>query len=129
MTAVSIIWNSGESDQGRRRATLSSRFRRNMVPNLDRYGKQYHILAHHNRFSTREEYASVLGRDVFIISIVREPMAMFESLAATLKLKGIHIDDFEVRRVYASPLRVFMSLTDSSNQKSRGLGQGARQTV
>ncbi|XP_077496169.1 galactosylceramide sulfotransferase-like [Amblyomma americanum] len=72
-----------------------TRFRRNMVPNLDRYGKQYHILAHHNRFSTREEYASVLGRNVFIISIVREPMAMFESLAATLKLKGIHIDDFE----------------------------------
>ncbi|KAH7975141.1 hypothetical protein HPB49_024407 [Dermacentor silvarum] len=73
-----------------------TRFRHDMVPDLARYGRQYHILAHHNRFSTRREYARLLGNDVFIITILREPMAMFESLAATLKLRGIHIDDFEV---------------------------------
>ncbi|XP_065300763.2 galactosylceramide sulfotransferase-like [Dermacentor albipictus] len=75
-----------------------TRFRHDMVPDLARYGRQYHILAHHNRFSTRQEYARLLGNDVFIITILREPMAMFESLAATLKLKGIHIDDFEDSR-------------------------------
>ncbi|XP_075728929.1 galactosylceramide sulfotransferase [Rhipicephalus microplus] len=72
-----------------------TRFRHDMVPDLSRYGREYHILAHHNRFSTRQEYAKLLGSDVFVTTILREPMAMFESLAATLKLKGIHIDDFE----------------------------------
>ncbi|KAH9374535.1 hypothetical protein HPB48_021567 [Haemaphysalis longicornis] len=69
-----------------------------MVPNIGRYGRQYSVLVHHNRYSGREEYANVIGKDVFIVTILREPMALFESLAATLRHKGIHIDDIEDSR-------------------------------
>lgn len=72
-----------------------TRFRRDMVPNLRRYGRQYSFLVHHNRYSQRDEYADVIGKDVFIVTVLREPMALFESLAASLRQKGIHIDDFE----------------------------------
>ncbi|CAN8025793.1 unnamed protein product, partial [Ixodes persulcatus] len=69
-------------------------FNRSMVPSLGMYGQRYHMLAHHSRYSVREEYASVINSNVFLFTIVREPMAIFESLAAHLKFKDIHIDDF-----------------------------------
>lgn len=68
-------------------------FNRRMIPSLNyiksKFGKVYNIFTHHTRFSYHEIKAVMPSNSVFI-TIIRDPVSLFESLFCYYDLKNIY---------------------------------------